>query len=595
VDSGTLGGALWRLSIFPRSAIRALAMLLDAGSTTAGRVTSPWASVRERWLTSSRAIALLLGVGAALRLWQYLGNPALWLDEMALGHSLIAHPMGVLLRAPLDDGQIAPPGYLLVVRSAVVAFGSSEYVLRLFPLLCSLGALVLFGQLTLRILLPRGAVLACALFALSSGVILFAAEAKQYAVDVFATLLLTCLALRWLEARTRPRAMALAAVGVVAVWFSQPAVFVLAGLGIALLAATPRAKWRSLMVALALWAVAAALSVGYARSRLSPGLMAYMTFFWRDGFMPRPVRSLEDAVWPALALRDVFSLLLQYPFAGGYLLLAVVGAVSLLRRRGEVGLLLLVPLLLTLLAGILHAYPFRLRLVLFLVPTLLLLVGEGASRVAGWVRFPVLGTLLLLGIAAPPLVALVRNPPIWRLDEVRPMLARLQQRKLPGDAVFVHYPGWQALRFYGPRYGLPLESVDVGACHPDDLHEYLRDLDRYRGRPRVWVLFSFPLPWLGEVRPMLDYLDAIGTRRETIEAPPNNRPGLTNRRQPWSSVMGSVAYLYDLSDPARLGATSAADRRLAAPVRNEGSPRCIHGPVIPQLSTMAASPLPAPR
>jgi hypothetical protein len=31
-------------------------------------------------------MAVLIGAGAALRLWQYAGNPALWMDELAVAH-----------------------------------------------------------------------------------------------------------------------------------------------------------------------------------------------------------------------------------------------------------------------------------------------------------------------------------------------------------------------------------------------------------------------------------------------------------------------------------------------------------------------------
>ncbi len=59
--------------------------------------------------------------------------------------------------------------------------------------------------------------------------------------------------------------------------------------------------------------------------------------------------------------------------------LYLVGASSLgLRWRGGL-YLLLAPVLFTLLASALHQYPFHGRLLLFLVPTVHLLVGEGAA------------------------------------------------------------------------------------------------------------------------------------------------------------------------------------------------------------------------
>src|SRR5215470_3081670 len=85
-----------------------------------------------RWKSREELIiGLLLLLGAGLRLWQYLGNPGLWMDELAVANNVLTRPLAVLLREPLADGQIAPPGFLIAVRAAVVAFGPSEYALRL--------------------------------------------------------------------------------------------------------------------------------------------------------------------------------------------------------------------------------------------------------------------------------------------------------------------------------------------------------------------------------------------------------------------------------------------------------------------------------
>jgi hypothetical protein len=544
------------------------------------------------WWNAGRAVGLLLSLGAVLRLWQYLGNPGLWLDELAVAHNLLSRPLAVLLTAPLADDQVAPPGFLIVSRAMVVAFGSSEYALRLFPLLCSLASLPVFGRIATRVLRPPGAVLAVALFALSSGIALYAAEAKQYASDVLVTLALTELALRWLDGPTRRRAVVLTLAGGVAPFFSQPAVFVLAGVGAALLIGTSRGERRRLLLPFALWTGAAALSIAYARARMSTGLMAFMQWFWREGFLPRPVKSLEDVLWPVRALRDVFDLVLGYPWTGVYLAVAAWGLISLFRRARGTALVLAFPLAITLGAAMVRAYPFQLRLVLFLVPALLLLVAEGAASLGELSRSGVVATLLLVAVAAPVEVALVRNPPVWQLDEVRPVLAELQRRRQPGEAVYAYYPTWQAVRFYGPRYGLGFDVVDVGACHPKDLHDYLRELDRYRGR-RVWFLTAFGLSRFGERQAMLAYLDAIGVRKDAIEGPPTTRPGSISARERWATRAPAAAYLYDLSDPERLASTTADQPTLPPAIQFIGVPRCVYGPIIPRVPTVGEAAPPA--
>lgn len=548
---------------------------------------------RRRWLVPDRAILLLLVAGAGLRVWQYAANPALWMDELAAAHNVITRPLPGLLTEALSDGQIAPPGFLVVTRGLVVAFGSSEYVLRLFSLLCSLAALPFLARVARRVLAPAGAVLAVALFSLSAGVAVFAADAKQYPCDVLVILVLTDLALGWLEAPTRRRRVALAASGALLVWFSQPAVFVLAGLGTALLLGGAAKERRTLVPTLVLWAAMAAGSVAYARARMSPGLSSFMTWFWRDGFMPWPPHSLWDVLWPFTAVGDVFDQVLDFPWPTLYLALALTGVVSLLRRRRAEALVLLLPVGLTLAAAIAHAFPFRIRVVLFVVPTLLLLVAEGAWRLGTLLRPRMLERLVPLAAALPPLVMLIRNPPAWRLDDARPVFAELQRQRLPGDVVYVYYPSWQAVRFYGERYGMPLEAVQLGGCHPE-LRDYLRELDRYRGRQRVWFVNAFEPPRAGESAPMLAYLDAIGVRKGTIEGPPTNRPGKNGQGKRWTSRPRNYAHLYDLSDPVRLASTSAELQHLPPSVKFEGIPRCQYGPIIPQVPTVGDASRPDP-
>lgn len=542
-----------------------------------------------------RTVAILLGLGAALRLWQYAGNPTLWMDELALGNNLLTRPLGLLLGTPLADGQVAPPGFLIVSRAAVVAFGSSEYALRLFPLLCSLASLPLFARLATRLLRPPAALLAIALFALSPGIAIYAAEGKQYATDVLVTLALTELTLWWLAAPGARRSVALAVGGVVGVFLSQPAVFLLAGLGAALVVGTPRGDRRKPLAPMAFWVTGAVLSVVHARSRMSSGLMNYMHWFWQEGFLPWPVTSLEDALWPLRTLAGLFGLGLGYPWPWAYLTLVACGLVSLFRRARRVALLLAGPIAVTLLAAVAQVYPFQLRLVLFLVPGFVLLVAEGAGLIAERAgqmveRAPgrAVRALLLPAVAAPVAVSLVRNPPVWHLDEMRPVFAELQRRRQPEDAVYAYYPSWQAVRYYGPRYGLGFEAVEIGACHPRDLHDYLRELDRYRGR-RVWILFASSARRLGERQAMTAYLDAIGVRRDAIEGPPTNRPGAISARERIESRFRTGAYLYDLTDPSRLASTTADRPSLPPAVQMPGGPRCVYGPVVPQVPTVAAA------
>ncbi|NJN16607.1 MAG: hypothetical protein HC822_10195 [Oscillochloris sp.] len=102
------------------------------------------APAAERWETRITAIlssawlawVIILG-GMALRLIPYRFNRSLWFDEAALALNIIQRDYARLLE-PLDLRQTGPIGFLFAERFAFELFGSSEYALRLVPLLASL-------------------------------------------------------------------------------------------------------------------------------------------------------------------------------------------------------------------------------------------------------------------------------------------------------------------------------------------------------------------------------------------------------------------------------------------------------------------------
>lgn len=92
--------------------------------------------------------------------------------------------------------------------------------------------------------------------------------------------------------------------------------------------------------------------------------------------------------------------------------------------------------------------------------------------------------------------------------------------------------------------------------------EYLRELDRFRGRPRVWVVFAHALPSLAEQPTIRGYLGHIGKRREGFEA------------------VGAAADLYDLSEPERLQSSTAETYPLSqGNSESDASYWCGHGPL----------------
>jgi uncharacterized membrane protein len=133
----------------------------------------------------------LLGLGVALRLYQYACDTSLWFDELSIARNLTHRSAGQLLREPLAYNQVAPVGFIVTEKLVSQLFGPSDLALRLFPLACGLAALPLFLLLARRLLDGYAVPFAVAVFAIGAPFIRFSAEVKQYGLDLTATLALS--------------------------------------------------------------------------------------------------------------------------------------------------------------------------------------------------------------------------------------------------------------------------------------------------------------------------------------------------------------------------------------------------------------------
>jgi hypothetical protein len=274
--------------------------------------------------------------------------------------------------------------------------------------------------------------------------------------------------------------------------------------------------------------------------------------FWRPGFLPLPFDLVPDGAWLWGAFVDPFRdpTLLRYPLPVVALALAVAGVVWLARRRPVVAAILVAPVLVALLAAVAQRYPFRTRLVLFLLPLPVLLMSAGAE----WLRQ--FGARVgarhgeRTGLA---LMAAAFAIPVWALADARmPVVAEqnkeiiswLTRHRQPGDAIYVMRLARPPFHWYGSRYRIQPGDWTPGTCDRFDTRVFVRQLDQFRGRPRVWVVLTGHRPFIPARTSMRRYLLAIGVRRDSVA---------------FRSIVfpPTLVELYDLSDPARLSRATA--------------------------------------
>ena len=488
------------------------------------------------------AAALLFVSGVVLRIRQYLTGRSLWVDEAMLALNIVERDVAGMFK-PLDYDQGAPLGFLLVEKLFNVILGKHEFALRLFPLLVGLISLWLFYLLLKRLTSGAGLLVALALFALNPRLIYYSSEVKQYILDVAVTILLLLIAAPVFNASPRKRDLVwLGLAGMVALWFSHPALFVLAGMGIALVIMTLKRRDYSSLPLVAgmgiLWLFTIALLYSLILKDLSQN--AYMREYWQGAFLPMPPWS--DPGWFARSLTENIGIQFGIPYAvfvGFFLML--VGWVMLWFHQQGSAIAIASILLITLIASGLQLYPVFERMILFLVPIGLILIGKAVEALQQRVqRFSLLGTLSVLFLTGyllyGPLVTSVQNfvEPKY-FEHIRPSMATLRDAWKDGDALYVSNGALPAFRFYAPFYGLEDISYEYGKREDyKNSQTILSQLDSLKGQPRTWILLShvYQKDDFNEREYVLNYLDEVGEKKREF-------------RVPGTSVF---LYLYDLKN-----------------------------------------------
>jgi hypothetical protein len=504
------------------------------------------------------AVVALVVLGCTLRTAQYLGRVSLWHDELAIALNLEQRGLRELLTQPLAYKQVAPVGFLAAVEICSLAFGVNELGLRLVPWLFGLAALPLFWRVAKRFVSGAALLAGMTLFVVSPALTWYGGSPKQYGADLTITLFLVLLALRHRERPDDLRAAGVAGVaGGALLLFSHPAILVATLLGAILLVGwwwtRPRSPLGPLAALIGCWAVGAAIATAAALLLRDPETMAYMRNFWgpRGGFPPPLSQGLAAVVWAPRELFAVFAHFLLFvtppplvvSIAAPSAALALLGLPHLCRRFPWSTALLLTPIAAGLLGAFTGVLPFRHRLGLYAGWSVLALSMGGLQSLRTWLpaRAKWVAVVVAALVAAPlALLVLVLGRPPYTSQESRPVLQEIARRRQAPDVIYVYCGGRHAIAFYGPR--VRLHGWTQGGCH-DDPRAYLRELDVFRGQPRLW--FFFTQSHGNETAIIRSYLRTIGHERDAIPDPAGH-----------SGEVETAAYLFDLSDPTLLQATT---------------------------------------
>ena len=476
-------------------------------------------------MRSDRWLWVIVVLGAAVRLFG-LGERSLSYDECqqfwaSQGNALIAN----------REITLDPPGFALLLHLHSLA-ARGETWLRLLPCLIGIAAIPAVYHLARRVTgdlaTARGAAF---FFALAPYPIRYAQSLRVYSLTLLFGALLPA---AWLalirpageparEGASEPESRPLRFLPLALIAFGgMLAMYGMFWLCLAILAATwipgiaPSASARLRASAALLAGMAAALPA-YAFS--IPGQMARGTpaSFYEDKFLPR------DGILPALRflargtldLFGYFSFIL--PIAGALFgALALIGMVHLWRRREgrAAATVFLLAVAAAAAASALWLYPYgATRQMLYAAPLFYVLAASGILAVRRLAR-GALSAALLIAIAAGCAIFLARYHAEPGGQEMRPVMAYLQDHAEPGDRILVNKDAIPQFRYY--YRGSPEAAVLGRETVIRDFTGEAAQLMRADPRARWWLLFSHG--WTDERRAHLRDLEAGYRLADSFEA-----------------------------------------------------------------------------
>ena len=486
---------------------------------------------------------ILLGV--LLRLRQYLVNRSFWADEASLAMNLVTRSFGGLTQL-LDYHQAAPIGFLFIEKLSILTLGNHDYIMRLYPLLAGILSTYLIYRVT-RASFGTAGLFAVAMFSLSWWLVYYSSELKQYGSDVMVALLLVFLAGNCLRDNAKPKDfLLLGTVGAATIWVSHPSVFIMVGIGLALLLEKATRK------AYVPWTWIFGLGLGWLASFGLEYIVslrhiitdAYLINYWHRAYVPVPPWSNKS--W---FLQTYYSFLF-FAFHRSDNLMAVItailsaiGALTLLLRNRKLALVVISPFVVVAIASALQRYPLKDRFMLFLVPFAFLLMTEGFRGIywlaAKWRSdfAAVFSGILALAVVWQIAPITYSKAVSGEKEDIRPVLQYIADNRLPGDIVYVFPRTDPVFHYYAPFYGLDKGNIVIGVDDPGKkamLQNYTTEVESLAGQPRVWFLFSEIIDCVdcegdGTQPYYLDYINQYGSMIDNYDG------------------SGANAYLYDLA------------------------------------------------
>jgi hypothetical protein len=470
----------------------------------------------SRWL-----LLVLIFIGIALRLYQYLINNTLWLDEAFIAVNIIRSNYLELFSPLKYYNQAAPIVFLLAVKFISKIWGISEFAFRFFPLLTGIGLVIASYFSGKKFLDKKSLPVFLTLIAFSRYGINYSAELKQYSLEMLATIMILIFTAKIYESEYRLKfCLAAGFAGGFLIFCSYTSAFIFTGVGIALFISLASIKSKIklknilyLIVCETIWLLSFIVNYFvFVKKSATPVFYQY----WQglDSFPPFPLKTSADFLWYPKTLLNLikdplgltfhisninnipyFIIVIQYAVV---ILLIIFGTYYLIKNKRWFNLLIIyLPILVVFIVSLLGMYPLYGRLELFIIPICYLLISEGSVETLSIFRkgWKTIGIVLISILIAFPIFYAVNNiikPQIRH--ETKPVMEYYIKNRQPEDKVYI-YPSASeepVYTYYTKYYfGNLNDRIFIKTDFNKNKEGYYKELLKKIEKSRTWIIFPF--------------------------------------------------------------------------------------------------------
>lgn len=334
-------------------------------------------------------IALITITGIYLRIEVFLYNQGFWNDEILLAPYNIMEKTYFEFFKPLNNYQVAPPFFLIVTKFFYELYTKTngieycEFGVRFIPLLSSILAVPAFFILLSKIFNNKYVIITGLMFfSLNTAAISYSQEAKQYSTELLFSIILLYIfyTINFKEISLK-KIILYSLVIAISPWFSLSSTFIIATGCLFLVYESVKDKTFNKKYVIFFVPIILSILCWYFMFYTPTNEVnySYMQSFWSDKMNGIAGNRFLNQNGFEIFYNQLYELIPIFTAKFLTAILFITGIFILFAKKyGKILFLTLAPVILCCLFSYFEKYPFTLRLILFLLPSFIIIISSAA-------------------------------------------------------------------------------------------------------------------------------------------------------------------------------------------------------------------------